>query len=193
MPRTKVTFPANIPTQVILNTLGDLQASASGEDEYRYFLDPDQIMWVPPNVHQAIHAEPIGAGDAITITRHKRGKEAATWTVEHDSQAERAQAKAHGYSHAPSPTAPPQRQPAAQAPPARPLASAPQRTAPQPAVGLADELPITAADRMAGALRDAIDLTRGARQYEPSIQWTAADVRAIAATLFIAAEKGGQR
>jgi len=122
--------------------------------------------------------------------------------------------RGNGYSNAPSPTTPPpqrmpdqnagrstrtagqgwtENQPTAQAPPARPLASAPQQTAPQPAAQLAAELPITPADRMAGALRDAIELIRGCATYEPSIAWTSADVRAIAATLFIGGEKGGQR
>jgi len=209
MPRQKIEFAANIPTQVELDGDGTLQASKSGDDEYRYFLASERIMWVPPEVHQQILHSGAAKGDTITIERSKPGKAAATWKV-----STRDDERGNGYSNAPSPTTPPpqrmpdqnagrstrtagqgwtENQPTAQAPPARPLASAPQQTAPQPAAQLAAELPITPADRMAGALRDAIELIRGCATYEPSIAWTSADVRAIAATLFIGGEKGGQR
>lgn len=238
MPRDKVTFPLNIPTQVILDSAGELQPTKNGDDEYRYFLRANRIMWVPPVVHDQILASGASEGDALVIEKSKTGKAAATWIVgttqderangystmpsptraEPDSdgrgprrttldqQPPQPYATAHmepttqGWTHreGPRPVPQPQRQPTSQAaPPTLPRALAgdypptPQR-APQPAAQLAadaPELPTTDADRMAAALRDAIDLIRGAIQYEPSLTWSAADARAIAATLFI----GGRR
>jgi hypothetical protein len=227
MPRDKVTFPLNIPTQVILDSAGELQPTKNGDDEYRYFLRANRIMWVPPIVHDQILASGASEGDALVIEKSKTGKAAATWIVG-TTQDERA----NGYSTMPSPTKPqaaPQPasyderttqgwthregpRPVPQPTPARaasqtaayppPIMPA-QRTAlreecapawvpPQPATQLAadaPELPTTDADRYAAALRDAIDLIRGAIQYEPSLTWTAADARAIAATLFIGGRK----
>jgi hypothetical protein len=209
MPRDKVTFPLNIPTQVILDSAGELQPTKNGDDEYRYFLRANRIMWVPPTVHDQILASGASEGDALVIEKSKPGKAAATWIVG-TTQDERA----NGYSTMPSridtpptpPAAPrPQRelhspeharyadaQRAASQAAAYPPPIMPAQRAPQPAAQLAadaPELATTDADRYAAALRDAIDLVRGAQQYEPAMQWTAADARAIATTLFIGGRK----
>jgi hypothetical protein len=203
--REKVEFPANIPTVVELDGIGTLQASKSGDDEYRYFLRSNRIMWVPPAVHGQLESAQANTGDVFEICkRQAKARAPITWTVR-PAEAPDA-AHGHGYSSGydertpqgwahregprPTPQPTPQRAAAAAAaypPPILP----PQR--PQPAAQLAanaPELPITAADRMAAAMRDAIDLWRGATSYENSLQWNAADVRALAATLFIDGAKG---
>jgi hypothetical protein len=220
--REKVTFPANIPTCVILAGAGQLQPSTTnGADEYRYFLADEQIMWVPPAVHNQIVELGAAEGDALTIERSKPGKAAATWIVH------QADSTGHGYSNGPSPAqanadartrnARPdlqpaqrmpaqeagrevrtagqgwtQREPTSQAPPPSSAqdhqSGARTHQQPQPAAQLAadaPELATTPADRMAQALKDAIDLTRGAKQYAPEISWSTSDIRAIANTLFI--------
>ena len=206
MNRDKVTFAANIPTQVILDGPGELQPSKNFTDEYRYFLQNGRIMWVPPEVHEQIIDSGATDGDQLTIERSKRGKDAATWIVRstNDARDARDDARGHGYSNERAPQPPPVQpaqpydQPrmertaqgwtqraAAQAPP-------PQRQQPQQAALLASDAPelaTTPADRMAQALKDAIDLVRGAKQYEPELSWNAGDVRAIAATLFIGGGK----
>jgi hypothetical protein len=195
MNREKLTFAANIPTIIELDDAGNLQPSTSGADEYRYFLQHDRITWVPPAVHQQIIASGADYPNAtFRVVKHQqKARGPITWEVARvDGPNERL-----GYSNAPTPTTPPRPQPYDSAHTERTpngqwydraAAAPPQRSQPQPAAQLAaeaPELPITAADRMAAALRDAIDLTRGAATYEPAIAWTSADVRAIAATLFI--------
>jgi hypothetical protein len=199
--REKVTFPPNIPTQVLVDGSGTLQESASGAPEYRYFLEGNRIMWVPPEVHQYIAAAlASGSGDqreAFTITKQKQGRTAATWSVQL-SQAERPSVTRNGYG-TPSPATPPaiehERTPY-QGWIAR---EQPARSAPQPAAVLAaeagPELAITAADRMASALRNSIELwaaaTTHAKAHGLQLAPNAGDVRATATTLFIA--EGGRQ
>jgi hypothetical protein len=203
MTRQKVEFPANIPTQVELDGIGTLQANQRGDDEYRYFLKNDRIMWVPPAVHAQLEAAQANNGDVVTITKGQaKARAPITWKVQLCEDEPGA-----GYSNAPSPAAnsisqstgagyrEPGRERRPYTHPVQPLAPAapaPPRP-PQPAAQLAadaPELPLTAADRMAAAMRDAIDLWRGAAQYAPDLHWDAGDVRALAATLFI---DGGKR
>jgi hypothetical protein len=113
MPRDKVTFPLNIPTQVILDSAGELQPTKNGDDEYRYFLRANRIMWVPPTVHDQILASGASEGDALVIEKSKPGKAAATWIVG-TTQDERA----NGYSTMPS---------RIDTPPTPPAAPRPQR------------------------------------------------------------------
>jgi hypothetical protein len=202
--REKVEFPANIPTIVELDGPGTLQASKNGDDEYRYFLEHERIMWVPPQVHeQIVAAGAFHPGATFQICKHQaKARAPITWEVIEIADEPRGA----GYSNAPSPTQPqgyqertvqgwthregprpqpqPQRHPTSQAPPPAP----PIRTQPQPAAQLAadaPEYPTGPADRMAAAMRDAIELWRGASSMEPGLIWNAADVRALAATLFI--------
>jgi hypothetical protein len=267
--REKVEFPANIPTIVELDGIGALQASRNGDDEYRYFLRQNRIMWVPPAVHDQIEQQMGNTGDVFEILKSQaKARAPITWTARLTETTRPIHASTNGYSNAPSPTKPnlectlteadrqrvvaeadarnsivrpgaPQRdlraeayardaasyrQPTSQAPnplhefgiprsPAetcscgrRANAAIPGQTPtcprcaaqrqPQPAAATAaqaPELPIGPADRMAAALRDAIDLVRGAREYEPSLQWSTADVRAIAATIFIEQSKGARQ
>jgi hypothetical protein len=200
MNREKVQFAPNLPTIIELEGPGTLQQSANGAEEYRYFLQDERITWVPPAVHAQIVAS--GAdhpGATFRVTKHQaKARAPITWEVERVSTA-----RGNGYSSAPAPQAPPvdhfERTPGqgwtARTAPQQQPAQAQQRQQPQPAAQLAHdapEFPTTPADRMAAALRDAIDLIRGAAHYEPSIAWTSSDVRAIAATLFIGVERGGR-
>jgi hypothetical protein len=210
MSREKVEYSPNLPTIIELDGPGTQQASQSGAEEWRYFLRDERITWVPPAVHQQIVA--TGAdypGGTYRVTKHQaKARAPITWEVERVDQPTTA-----GYSNAaspttethydertpqgwtrregPRPTPQPQSAPRSQAPPP----AAPQRQ-PQPAAQLADtapELPITAADRMAQALKDAIDLWRGASNYAPELHYDAGDVRALAATLFIDGHKGARQ
>ena len=194
--RTKVTFPPNIPTQVILDGPGELQRSASGADEYRYFLGDDQIMWVPPEVHQQIESAQASEGDMLTIERVKRGKAAATWTVEHH-QEEPTAANLRNTATAPSSRAPsPQQRTAAARPQPTPANGGGGYSATDQPAQTA-ELPLTASDRLAGALAAAIDAAAEATTYAQrrnlQLAWTAADIRAMAATLYIDHRNGGNR
>jgi hypothetical protein len=196
MARQKVEYSPNLPTIIELDGPGTAQASQNGAQEWRYFLQGERITWVPETVHQAIVA--TGAdhpGATFRITKHQaKARAPITWEVERvDGAREHLH---HGYSNQASPPPPPvtyERTPqqgwiGREAPP-------PQRQ-PQPAAKLASEapeLPIGPADRMAAALRDAIDLVRGAREYEPSLTWDASDVRALAATIFIETSKGARQ
>lgn len=208
MNREKVEFPANIPTVVELDGIGTLQCSKSGDDEYRYFLRDNRIMWVPPAVHEQIAAAEGNTGDAFQITKHQaKARAPIQWEAQLIEQR-----PGTGYSNQPPAAAPaprPQRdlraaayardareashhQPTSQAPH---QAGAREYQPPQPAAQLAAdarEYATGPADRMAQALKDAIDLTRGAKQYAPELAWSTADVRAIAATLFIEGAKGGR-
>jgi hypothetical protein len=211
--REKVEFPANIPTVVELDGIGTLQASKSGDDEYRYFLRSNRIMWVPPAVHEQLESAAANSGDVFEICkRQAKARAPITWTV----RPAETPVAGHGYSNqadthhdvripgqgwttreGPRPQLTPQRAATAAAaypPPILP-AQRPQPAAPQrgPLAANTPELPLTAADRMAAALRDAIDLIRGAASYEPSIAWTSSDVRAIAATIFIEQSKGARQ
>lgn len=196
--RQKVEFSANVPTQVILDGIGFEQAGKNGP-EYRYFLEDDKIMWVPPAVHAELTAAGVNTGSLVQITKIKEGKAAATWRVEIPRQA-----RNYGYGQA-SPTNPPPADDFERRPnqgwvnrgPAQPPAG--PRTQPQPAAALASgtpayEMDLSPVDRMAAALADAITLWAEAMQRaaEAGIDArpNAEDIRATAATLFIA---GGAR
>ena len=193
--RTKVTFAPNIPTQVILDGPGELQPSKSGTDEYRYFLANDRIMWVPPEVHQQIERAQAQEGDMLTITRVKgAGKTASTWQVEHHAEepaaaAVRATSTAQAYRQ-PSP------QQRAAARPASPPENGYTATDQPAQTRILAELPVTAADRLAGALAAAIDAAAEASTYAQRrgliLAWNAGDIRALAATLYIEHRTGGR-
>lgn len=192
MPRQKVTFAANIPTQVVLDGAGELQPSNNGAEEYRYFLAANRIMWVPPEVHRQIEHQQAREGDCLTITKSKPGKAAAQWIVEQS-----ADEPNYGYSGSPSPTrsTPPVRETTDDRV-ARALASIPP---PQQRPALAPpqaEAPLTTTDRLAGALAAAIDAATEASIYAArkglTLAWNAGDIRALAATLYIEHSKGGR-
>jgi len=187
MNREKVTFSPNIPTQVILDGDGELQPSKNGDEEYRYFLEADRIMWVPPEVHAQILRHGAREGDAITITRVKAaGKAASTWTVEHEAE------EPAGAALRAAETAPASRTPTPQQrPPATPrlLDSSTPET---------DELPITPLHaQLFAAIAAAIDAARDAEAYAQAhglvVRFTAEDVRALAITAYIQTARSGGR
>ena len=181
MPRTKVTFPPNIPTQVILAGAGVQQNNAQGEPEYRYFLHPDSIMWAPIELHTAIQQTGAEDGDTLEICKSQAKRGAPIrWDVRPAHVTPRA---GNGY-HAPQPQ-PPAPPVAQAAPPA-----APPRPAPQQRQQPTAELPVAPADHMAAALKDAVDLliaaaAYAAEQHNWRLSWDMGDARALAATLFI--------
>src|ERR1039458_2518098 len=105
MSRQKVEFAANVPTQVELDGIGTLQQSQSGNDQYRYFLKGDGIMWVEPAVHEQIRAADANTGDTITITKHQaKARAPLAWEVR-IGQAQPAP-RGNGYSNTHYDTAP---------------------------------------------------------------------------------------
>jgi len=193
--RTKVTFSPNIPTQVVLDSPGELQQSKNGADEYRYFLQGDQIMWVPPEVHQQIEHAGATQGDTFTIAKVKVGKAAATWTVE-----QHADEPGYGYGN-PSPTTPPRltSQPRPAPTPVTHERTAQgwiARQAAAPTPDARQEQPLTNTDKLSAALAAAIDAAAEASTYAHrkgvTLAWTASDIRAMAATLYIDAGKGAR-
>lgn len=195
--RQKVEYSPNLPTIIEIDGPGTEQANGRGEPEFRYMLEGDRITWVPPTVHDAIVASGADTpGSVFRITKHQaKARAPITWQVE---QVEPA--RGNGYSSSPSPTRPPmapltaghENRPGPLAQPDPHAHRAGAHTQPQPAARLAadaPELPTTTADRMAQALRDSIELWRGVSAMEPNLRWDAADVRCLAATLFIGGGK----
>jgi hypothetical protein len=171
-----------MPTQVVLDGKGQMQEGRGGP-EYRYFLDGEKIMWVPPEVHGQIEeagaAGRIDGATPITITKEQSKRGAPVrWRVEvGPAIAQRP------HTAGPRPDGKPYPNPTAAG------------RAPQPAAQLAanaPELPVTHADLMAQCIKDAIDLLRGAKSYAPEIVWDTQDVRCLAASLFIA-QTGGRK
>ena len=200
MARQKVTFAPNIPTQVVLDSEPTMQQNASGAEEWRYFLAGEQIMWVPLEAHQQIQDAGAVEGDSVVIEKRKRGKEAANWIVTTEPEPDARQALRNAT------TAPASRQPAPPRPtrgdnalPARGLAADPIPQPPTPDARQAVEESLTAADLLAGALAAAIDAATEASDYARrkglALAWTAADIRAMAATLYIERAKhhGGRQ
>jgi hypothetical protein len=196
--RNKVEFATNVPTAVMLDGLGTEQQNKAGEPEYRYFLDADSIMWVPPQVHGEIEQLQRrygvkGLEIAITKQQAKRGAP-IRWTVEHiadepdSAQAVRAAATAPS-SRAPLPPPTPATSNGHRPPAARPAPT------PVPPPYTADA-PLTLADQLAGCLAAAIDAAAEAAIYAErhgmTLRWDAGDIRAMAATLLIGEQKGGR-
>lgn len=197
--REKVTFSPNIPTQVILDGPGELQPSKNGDQEYRYFLDGQKIMWVPPEVHTQIQRHGAREGDAITITRVKAaGRTASTWEVEHEAE-EPAEAAIRSAETAPASRTP---LPAAirHAEAARIAQRRPQPPQLPPPLIAADaqELAITPLHaQLFGSLAAAIDAAHDAEAYAQAhgllVRFTAEDVRALAITAYIQTTRSGGR
>jgi hypothetical protein len=193
MQREKIEFPTNTPVVLKLDwDEGTLKPGRFG-DEYMYVCDNDaRIMWVKPELHTLIQQSGARAGDEIAITKRevKDGSRRRTqWEVEKVEEEPAA-----AYSQA---------QPAKQAQAANPPAKA---TAPQLAPEIAAQLcevhrevncalctPAEEAVPLARALRAAINAAAAAETHAGArglaIRFSAEDVRAMALTLLIDANR----
>jgi hypothetical protein len=184
--RERVTFDFNAPIEVTLDGAGIEQEGRDGP-EFRYFLEGDRIMWVPPEAHiqilRAIADDP--QAQAFTITRHKSGRGAASWEVVQ-------------HSDEPANWTPPDRDPA---PPrttsqAKPGALPPQMQQPaprqqQPAPTAANgPMSDTLYTCMCAAIRTAQAAEKFAQEIGRPVALDSADIRAMAATLYIHATGG---
>lgn len=110
--RTRLEFALNVPQELQIESKGVEQANASGAQQFRYFLAGHYIMWVPPEVHNAIAAAgpPEDESGVFVITKNKHGRAAATWHVHHvapeDIEREAIQQE-HTNGHPATPTMPP--------------------------------------------------------------------------------------
>jgi len=185
--RDRVTFRQNEKQSVTADGPGIAQQGNNGT-EYRYMLDGHRIMWVPEDVHRAIEAaaqQTARAGGsgwpiAVEITKRKEGPWEVVHLVDEPGPA-LGYGKASPTSARPTPAPPPK--------PARPTAPAswPAAQVPPPA-----EQPYSASmyTALCAAIRTAAAAEEFARQIGRAIAFETADVRAIAATLFIHAEGG---
>jgi hypothetical protein len=207
MQREKIEFPTNTPVVLKLDwNEGTLKPGRFG-DEYMYVCDDDaRIMFVKPELHTLIQQSGARAGDEIAITKREvkdGGRRRTQWEVEKVEEEPAASQAA-----AASPPAPPPSSRQAQ-PPARAVNPPAKATAPQPAPQLAaqlceahrevncalcaqsEESPEEAP--LARALRAAIQAAAAAETHAAgrglAIRFTGEDVRAMALTLLIDANR----
>jgi hypothetical protein len=166
--REPVRFDPNVPQTVTIESTGTAQPGRDGP-EFRYMLEGGKIMWVAEEAHKQIErakrTDP--QGDTFTITKRKSGRAAATWEV---------------VQHADEP------QPAPAPRPAPAAALAPPRQAQLPAQG--EPYSTTLYTCLCAAMRDAQAAEAFAAQIGRPVAFETADVRAMAATLFIHATGG---
>jgi hypothetical protein len=213
-PRARIAFDMNVPAEIRLDGDGMPTATAArdGSAEYRYFLSGHQIMWVPEAVHAAIDRAQAGDGACFSITKHRSPK---PWTVIHLDADEPTAAQTptpisqpRSIKPRPDPTpapAPPcvlchadatqqigQRlycdahAPASQPAPAHKT---------EPSSGNATQQPYstTLYTCTCAALRVAADVEKFAQAIARPLAFTTADIRAMAATLYIEMSKQGDR
>jgi hypothetical protein len=149
--------------------------------EYRYMLEGHAIMWVPEEAHRAIVRTGAAFPLAVEITKHRNG-----WEVVHLVD---EPAAANGYGQA-SPTS---ARPAQPQPAARP-ARGPLDTAQQQLPHTPGEQPYSASmyTALCAAIRTAAGAEKFAQEIGRPVAFDTADIRAIAATLFIHATEGSR-
>lgn len=214
--RERVNFEPNAPVMVTLEFDDGTPKTSEkyGREEFQYFLDGEQIMWVSPEVRELIRASGARAGDTIRIEKAKKGK-AITWQVERvlpgytatdeDIPSNIPHGEAHQESRGNAETAfgdgragtlgryrrefaTQQAQPAQNRPQAAPPAEAQPVDLKRPAAAAASE----PAAEMTAALRGAVDAAIAAESYAASrgfaLRLTAREVARIARDL----AKGGK-
>jgi pyruvate/2-oxoglutarate dehydrogenase complex dihydrolipoamide acyltransferase (E2) component len=177
--RERVTFETNTPREITIDGHGTPTETESQYDgtQFRYFLDGHQICWVPPAVHLLMRKANAGMDATFAITKHRAPK---PWTVVHlEDGADTARE--------------PEPQPAKKAPTAAP-AAAPQQPAATTTPAL-EPLSKQAAEMLA-CLQDAIRVASRAQQFAREhahpLNFSTENVRSLAASLFIRAEKAGR-
>ena len=170
--RDRVEFPWNTPILVTLQGAGFQQDGRNGT-EYRYFLGDHRIMWVPAEVHHQIlrHCGSAPSGAELAITRHKTGRNTATWTVERVEEEPLA-------SHIESAPEPPPPAPA----PDNGYTAADQPAQTQPAKVPYSESLYTA---LCAAVRVAQEAEKFAQSIGRPLAFGTDDIRALAATIYI--------
>jgi hypothetical protein len=188
--RERISFRQGTPQEVTLEGDGNAtHCAGQNGPEVRYFLQGHRIMWVPLEVGDLMTRAAAGQDATFAITKHKAPQ---PWTVIH-LEDEPAAAQGNGWpgpeqQPAPRPAAAP-RQQSAPRPRQEPTAGAPQQGT------LPGEQPystqmytaLCAAIRVAAAAEDFAQ-----KQVGRAVAFQTADVRAIAATLFIHATGGGR-
>lgn len=180
--RERIPFTFNLPYEVTLESSGIEQEGRNGL-EFRYFAEGRQIMWIPPEAHalimRATGGEPIG--ETFTITRKKTGRDSATWEVAHHDEGPPLTPPEVAY--APPPTPRQQKGASPLAPPASP-------PAPDVANGPMSSTLYTA---LCAAIRTAAAAEKFAAAIGRQVAFDTADIRAMAATLYINATAGGAK
>ena len=173
--RERVSFEWNVATTVVLEGTGYQQDGRTGP-EYRYFLGGNRIMWVPPEVHAQIQRLNAAAGSELVITRHKTGRNAATWTVQEVAE-EPAQ---------PEPATPPRSsRPAARPAPEPRSTATQQQRIPEP-----DGAITSMYAALCAAIRIASEAEKYAQQIGRPVAFETGDIRAMAASMYIHATGG---
>ena len=172
--RDRVAFDANTTQTVTIESTGTAQASRDGTPEFRYRLAENKIMWVPPEVHEQIvrALQTEAEAGTFSITKRKRGNQAATWEVVQHADEPKQQAEPPRCAPRPAPAA----------------ALAPPRQAQLPAQG--EPYSTTLYTCLCAAMRDAQAAEAFATQIGRPCAFETGDIRAMAATLFIHATGG---
>jgi hypothetical protein len=172
----------NVPTEVKLDADGN-PGEQNGQYgmEWRYMLDQRRIMWVPPEVHAAIQRAQGGDWATYAITKHKAPE---PWTVVHITDEPAAQWQAPDQHPAPRPQPPAAPRPRQEASAGQPQQGA---TPSEQPYSTHMHTALCAAIRVATAAEDFAK-----QQLGRAIAFETADIRALAATLFIHATGGGR-
>jgi len=181
--RERISFRQDVPQEVTLEGNGTPtpQDGRDGITEFRYFLQGRKIMWVSAEAHARIAQAQAGADATFSLTKHKAPKQ---WSVIH-------------LEDEPAGWTAPDQQPAP--PPARPQAAPPPRPRQEASAGQPQQAAMPAetpySTHMYTALCAALRVAAAAedfarQQLNRAVAFDTADVRAIAATLFIHATGG---
>jgi hypothetical protein len=190
--RDRITFRQGVPVEVQLERDG-APTHCAGQlgPEVRYFLEGHRIMWVPLEVADKIGNAQAGEGATYAITKHKAPQPWSVIHIEDEPVQWPAQQPAPSQGNG-WPTA--EQQPAP-----RPAAAPRQQAAPRPRQQAPARQPQNDAlpqpTQMYAALCEAIRCACAAESYADkdigyTLAFTSADIRAIAATIFIQAGGG---
>jgi hypothetical protein len=190
--RERIKFELNRPIEVTIEGEGVEQAGTYGI-EYRYMLADRKIMWVQPDAHYAIdriHQSGTTWPFTVEICHRKDGRKAATWEVVH-LEDEPQQPAARPRPASQQPAARPEPTPAMPAASrALPLSNGPANGDP-PAASQPDPRVATEVGNvdlytcMCAAIRVAAAAEKFAAQIGRSLAFETADIRAMAASLYI--------
>lgn len=162
--REKVTFPANATQFVTLEFDDGQEVAGRAGPQAQYFLVDNRIMWVDPEISEAIWNTGARAGDTVAITKretHADGKKAVQWEV----------AMVEDETEQPAPRNEPDERAAAyvRAMPQAPRAAATPAPASDPAIWRPGSTPASPPDPRIEELRNL--LTRPAATAQEGICW----------------------
>ena len=201
--RDRIQFEWNEAQTVVLEDSGVPQEGRNGP-EFRYFLADHCIMWVPPEVHHQIQRHTQTYPFECIITRHKTGHNQATWTVER-LEDEPPEAQQQQQQTAPPPPPKPAarttrtRKPATAArpeptpePPAQQQQQPAARPSPTPVMPRTQDYSNAMYTALCAAIRTAAEAEKFAQSIGRPLAFETADIRALAATLYIQHNGGGR-